>query len=165
MIQTREDGKNRGLFYGIDAPEFSTHASGQIISLNGPKGTDADHMAITYVTDRATASYNEDSKPADPNHSGHYRDPLAMSDGTLVAAHTVGDRGREGVGQSDDLALRLPAEDAEEGRVVLRTGPELDPRNHQVSQLLVAGFDDYVQRPALGATAGGSALPHRSRSG
>lgn len=89
MIQTREDGKNPGSFYGIDAPEFSTHASGQIVSLNGAKGTDADHMAITYVTHRATASYNEDNQPADPNNSGHYRDPLGMTDGTLIAAHTI----------------------------------------------------------------------------
>lgn len=98
MIQAKEDNANPGIFYGIDAPEFSTHASGQIISLNGAKGTDADHMAVTYVTHRATASYNDDNQPADPNNTGHYRDPLAMSDGTLVAAHTAETRAEKAAG-------------------------------------------------------------------
>ena len=53
-----------------------------------PPGLDADHVAVTYVTHRATASYRQDNDPPNPNHSGHYREPLPLADGTLLAVHT-----------------------------------------------------------------------------
>lgn len=83
-LQLAEDLQHPGRFYAIDAPEFGTHASGQVVSFDAPPTTDADHIAVTYVTHRDTASTT-----ATPNHSGHYRDPLVLSDGTLVAAHTA----------------------------------------------------------------------------
>lgn len=86
FLQIKEDPLRPGVYYGVDAPEFSTHASGQVISITAPLDLDADHMAISYVTHRDTASYT--SQPG-PNHSGLYRDPLPLADGTLVAAHTA----------------------------------------------------------------------------
>ncbi|HEX5689154.1 MAG TPA: hypothetical protein VFX76_04095, partial [Roseiflexaceae bacterium] len=86
LLQIKESAVQPGLYVGVDAPEFSTHASGQIVTLNGAPTTDADRMAITYLTHPDTASYT--STPS-PNHSGHYRDPLPLSDGSLVAAHTA----------------------------------------------------------------------------
>ena len=51
--------------------------------MNGAPGTDADHMAITYITDAS-------SFPSNPVSAiGHFRDPLPLSDGTLVTAHTA----------------------------------------------------------------------------
>lgn len=88
FFQIQEDPLNPGTYYGIDAPEFSTHAAGQIISLNGSTSTNADDMVITYITHRDTASYNDDNTPASPDHSGHYRNPLPLSGGVLIAAHT-----------------------------------------------------------------------------
>ena len=54
MLQIREDPAHPGIYFGIDANEFGTHAAGQIYSLNGPPGLPADQMAVTYLTDRST---------------------------------------------------------------------------------------------------------------
>ena len=86
MLQIAEDPATPGRYIGIDAPEFYTHAAGQVIRIDAPPGLDADHIAVTYLTHRDTASYTDDPSP---DHSGHYRDPLLLSDGTLVAAHTA----------------------------------------------------------------------------
>ena len=84
LLQLAEDPQHPGRYYAVDAPEFGTHAAGQIVRLDAPPTTDADHIAVTYVTHRDTASTT-----ATPNNSGHYRDPLVLSDGTVVAAHTA----------------------------------------------------------------------------
>lgn len=84
-IQPKEDPAVAGRYFAIDAPEFQTHACGQIVRVDAPPTVDADHIAVTYVTHRDT------SQPADPpsaNHSGLYRDPLMLSNGVLVASHT-----------------------------------------------------------------------------
>jgi hypothetical protein len=85
FLQIKESAASPGTYYAVDAPEFSTHASGQVISMTAPPLLDADQMRVTYVTHRDTAGYTPNPGP---NHSGHYRDPLPMSDGTLVASHT-----------------------------------------------------------------------------
>jgi hypothetical protein len=85
FIQIKESQAAPGTYYGIDAPEFSTHASGQIISTYGPPALNPDAMTITYVTHRDTSSYTDTPSP---NHSGLYRNPLPLSDGRLLAVHT-----------------------------------------------------------------------------
>ncbi len=85
FLQIKEAPSQPGTYIGIDAPEFATHAAGQIISINGAPTVNADQMAITYVTHPDTAS--TDDTPS-PNHSGLYRNPLPMADGLLVAVHT-----------------------------------------------------------------------------
>ena len=85
LLQVRESPATPGLYYGIDAPEFGAHAAGQVISLNAPPTLDADHIQITYVTHRDTAS-TDDTPTA--HHSGLYRDPLPLADGAVVVAHT-----------------------------------------------------------------------------
>lgn len=85
LLQVKEDPLHPGTYFGIEAPEFATHASGQVISLTAPPALDADHIAIRYVTHPDTAGYT-DNPSAD--HSGHYREPVPLSDGTLIAVHT-----------------------------------------------------------------------------
>ena len=85
FLQIKEAAAQPGTYVGIDAPEFGTHAAGQIISVNGAPTVNPDQMAITYRTHPETAS--TDDTPG-PNHSGLYRNPLPMADGLLVAAHT-----------------------------------------------------------------------------
>lgn len=82
-----EDPVTPGRYFGIDAPEFTTHAAGQVVRLDGPPTLNPDLMPLTYVTDRSTA--NTDASNLFPQHSGLYRDPLPVSDGSLVAAHTT----------------------------------------------------------------------------
>jgi hypothetical protein len=89
MLQIKEDPSKPGRYFGVDAPEFYTHASGQIISLEAGPSVIAENAQITYVTHPDTAGYTDEKKPVSADHSGHYREPLPLSDGTLVASHTA----------------------------------------------------------------------------
>jgi Hydrazine synthase alpha subunit middle domain len=96
MLQIKEDPSKPGKYFGVDAPEFYTHASGQIISLEAGPTVSPDVAQITYVTHRETAGYTEEGKAVSANHSGHYREPLPLSDGTLLAVHTAETHGTSG---------------------------------------------------------------------
>jgi hypothetical protein len=74
LFQLREDPTHAGVFYVVDAPEFATHASGQIVRFSAEPSLPADKIAITLV--------------GNADVSGHYREPLPLSDGTLLAVHT-----------------------------------------------------------------------------
>ncbi|MDB6018856.1 MAG: hypothetical protein JWR19_3345 [Pedosphaera sp.] len=80
IFQMREDPLHAGIYYGVDAPDFGGHASGQIITLTGPLGMNADSNYITYITPKINGL---------PNPLGSYRNPVPMSDGTLIAAHST----------------------------------------------------------------------------
>jgi len=94
LLQIKEDPLHPGTYYAVDAPEFTTHGSGQVISLTAPPGLSADHIAVSYVTTRTTAT-------------GHYREALPLSDGTLIAVHTVQTDTASGAGFSSNYAFRL----------------------------------------------------------
>lgn len=89
FFQIAEDPQSPGTYFGVDAPEFQTHASGVIARLSAPPAQHADQIVVTYVTHPDTRDVIPDGDPAPPTHSGHYRDPLPMSNGTLYAAHTA----------------------------------------------------------------------------
>lgn len=93
FFQMVEDPTQPGRYYGIDAPEFNTHASGQVIRIDAPPSMNPDDAVVTYITPRSTFG----TTPA-PDHSGHYRNPLVLSDGSVIVAHTteVGDAGNLG---------------------------------------------------------------------
>ncbi|MBK8814765.1 MAG: hypothetical protein IPN42_04305 [Methylococcaceae bacterium] len=89
FFQIKQDPVNPNEYIGIDAPEFGTHASGQIVRLiNGTPGKNPDNMIIKYVTDKATKFPISEGQTPPPFHSGLYRDPLVLSDGSMVSAHT-----------------------------------------------------------------------------
>ncbi|HEX8618773.1 MAG TPA: hypothetical protein VF911_14410 [Thermoanaerobaculia bacterium] len=96
MFQLREDPATPGLYYAIDSVEFDSHASGQIVSLLAPPTKHADQIQVNWITPRTTKFFND--PPAPPDHSGHYRDPLPLSNGTLLAAHTAETRGDTNIG-------------------------------------------------------------------
>ncbi len=98
FFQMAEDPLNAGTFYGTEAPEFGSHASGQIVSMAAPAGTPGDAIAVTYLTHPDTALVVADGDTPPPNHSGHYRDPRPLSNGLVLAAHTSEKRaaGNEG---------------------------------------------------------------------
>lgn len=87
MLQIKEDPTRPGTYVAIDAPEFYTHAAGQIISLTAPPEQPADQVTVTYVTHRDTAGVTDGTPSA--NHSGFYRNPLPLSSGQIIAAHTA----------------------------------------------------------------------------
>ncbi len=88
FLQIKEDPATPGRFFGIDAPEFQTHAGGQIVRMDLPLGAHPDQIQVVYVTNRATANPRLDTDPVPPGHSGFYRNPLPLSDGTLLTVHT-----------------------------------------------------------------------------
>ena len=100
MLQIREDPLQPGLFFGTSAPEFGTHAAGQIVKINGAPTDNPDTMGITWVTAPATASPSDEDAAASATHSGLYREPLPLSDGQLVAVHTNETRADKNTGNT-----------------------------------------------------------------
>ncbi len=88
FLEIKEDPTTPGRYFGIDAPEFQTHAGGQIVRMDLPVGAHPDQIPVVYVTNRATSTPRLDTDPVPPGHSGFYRNPLPLSDGTLLAVHT-----------------------------------------------------------------------------
>jgi len=93
VLQLRESPITPGRFFGIDAPEFYTHSAGQVIAINGSPTTSPEQMTVDYVTHRDTASTN-----ATVNHSGLYRNPLPLTDGSVVVSHTAETQGDTNIG-------------------------------------------------------------------
>lgn len=88
FLQMAEDPTNPGYYVATAAPEFGTHASGQIVGLYGPPSENPDDMRIEYFTPEETQIPISDSDTPTGNHSGLYRDPFFRTDGTLWAAHS-----------------------------------------------------------------------------
>lgn len=110
FFQIKQAPTDPNTYIGINAPEFGTHASGQIVRLNNVAPThNADQMTIDYVTDKSTSSFSLDDATPPAENSGHYRDPVILSDGTLLAAHTFETRQDRNEGTtSPDYANSYP---------------------------------------------------------
>lgn len=93
LFQIVEDPTQPGRYLGIDAPEFDTHAAGQLVRLVATPTTNPDDVVIEYLTPRATFG----TTPG-PSHSGHYRNPLVLADGSIVVAHTTEQGGLDNLG-------------------------------------------------------------------
>ena len=130
-LQIKEDPTTPGRYFAIDAPEFYTHASGQIIAINGSPTTNPDNMLVAYKTPRSTSSFYAGTPPAD--FTGHYRNPLPMSDGQVVASWVA-----------------EPRQTANDG-----TRPNPVPRYLFRLYGLVTGNGGYLQRDANGALTNG----------
>jgi Hydrazine synthase alpha subunit middle domain len=83
IFQIKEDPANPGTYYGIYAHEFDSLNSGGIVKVNAAPGVNAEQMAFVDVT------------PAENIHvlprvvpGGRMRDPLPLTSGKLLAAHT-----------------------------------------------------------------------------
>lgn len=74
MFQIKEDPTHPGRYFGTDAPEFGTHAMGRLIRLDAEPTRPADQIQVTYVT---------------PESSDHYREPLPLANGKLLAVHDM----------------------------------------------------------------------------
>ncbi|HVJ63489.1 MAG TPA: hypothetical protein VM555_12360 [Tahibacter sp.] len=94
FLQMREDPTAPGSYVGVDAPEFYTHASGQIVRIDAPPTRNPATMTVTYLNPRSSTGFY-DGTPTDPvpgDFTGHYRNPLPLSDGRMIAAHTAESR-------------------------------------------------------------------------
>jgi len=88
IFHLREDPTRPGVFYGTHAREFGTDAANQLVRLTASSALNAEEMVITPITDPATAGFTADGATPAAAHSGMYRNPLPMSDGSLLAVHT-----------------------------------------------------------------------------
>ncbi len=88
IMHIEEDPTDPGLYYFTNAPEFSTHSSGQIVAMRGAPDINPDDMRVAYITHEATSSYVGDDEARPAGHVGLFRDPLATSTGELWAVHT-----------------------------------------------------------------------------
>lgn len=103
FFQIAEDPATAGRYYGVNAPEFGTHASGQIFYVDADPTLPADQMEVAYVTHPDTA--NTDQTPSS-DHIGLSRDPLPLTVGGLVAAHSVSTLEDTNIGTSTAPASR-----------------------------------------------------------
>jgi hypothetical protein len=84
-LQIREDLSQPGRYLAIDAREFQEHASGQLIRFVAPPTANPAQIEIEYLTSRETYCCHDVDHP---DNTGHYRNPLPLSNGTIVVAHT-----------------------------------------------------------------------------
>ncbi len=85
-LQISEDPTVAGRYLAIDALEFDTHASGQIVAMTAPPGANPGALTVQYLTPRTTRNTYTGVPPA--SFSGHYRDPLVLADGQIIAGHS-----------------------------------------------------------------------------
>jgi hypothetical protein len=83
-LYLREDPITPGRYIGIDAPEFGTNGSGQVIRFTAAPSTNPDDVVVEYLTHRDTFG----TVPS-ADHTGHYRNPVVLTDGTILVAHTA----------------------------------------------------------------------------
>ena len=89
VLQLREDPLRPGYFYATTAPEFGTHAAGRIIGLDAPEDLNADDFEVDYITSPLSDDVVGDGQTPPAGHPGHFRNPLPLSDGTLIAVRTT----------------------------------------------------------------------------
>ena len=104
-LQLREDPTRAGRYLAIDAPEFDTHASGQLVAFTTTPSTNPADIEVEYLTPVSTSTFfSSGSPPAD--FTGHYRNPLPMSNGQLVVAHALESRDSGNNGTRDAPVAR-----------------------------------------------------------
>lgn len=106
FFQIEEDPLQAGRYFAVDAPEFGTHASGRIVALASPPSQNAGDAIVERITHPTTDDTVGDGDTPPPEHSGHYRDPLPLSDGALVASHTFETREAENDGTRPNPVAR-----------------------------------------------------------
>lgn len=83
LFHLREDPTAPGDFYSTYAQEFGTASGGTLIHLNGAPNVNPEDMVLTAIT---PMNGNGVQVPQD---TGYFRNPLPMSDGMLIASHTM----------------------------------------------------------------------------
>ncbi|MSQ47815.1 MAG: hypothetical protein EXR78_05400 [Deltaproteobacteria bacterium] len=89
FLQIKESPTRPGYFFGIKAPEFATHAAGQLIGLNGLATVNADAMQVQYLGNPQSATYIQDGVTPPANYPGHFRSPTPLSNGLLIAVRAT----------------------------------------------------------------------------
>jgi len=127
-----EDPTQAGRYYAIDAPEFGVHGAGQLLRIASPPNLNPDEVAVEYLTSRNTFGTGGGDFA-----TGRYRNPLPLSDGRVVVAHTAD------TGEVQELGTRANPNPSYQFRLKLLeggTGGFLQP-----STLLTGGIQKSLQ--------------------
>jgi Hydrazine synthase alpha subunit middle domain len=89
LFHLREDPLRPGVYFGTHAREFGTDAGNQLVRFTGAPGVNPEAMVITPVTHPDTAGFTVDGAVPSASHTGMYRTPVPLHDGTVVTSHTV----------------------------------------------------------------------------
>jgi hypothetical protein len=101
-----EDPNTPGTYYATNAREFSRETAGQLLKFTGAHGMNPEEMEIVELTHPMTAASAEDGTTPNPNHSGHYKNPLPMSDGQLIVSHTENNFVNKNIGTDKQPLIR-----------------------------------------------------------
>ncbi len=89
LFQFKEDPTRPGYFYCTRAPEFGTHAAGQIVGILAAESVNADNMQIDFVTNPVSANALTDGQSIPAGHPGLMRNPTPLTDATLICVQTT----------------------------------------------------------------------------
>lgn len=132
VLQVREDPTRPGRYLAIDAPEFATHASGQLVAFTSTPSTNPADIEVEHLTPASTSTFfDPGTAPAD--FTGHYRNPLPLSDGQIIAAHDP--ESRES-GNDGTRAAPLPRYRFRLKRLVTGAGGFLEPAGNLTSGIV-----------------------------
>jgi hypothetical protein len=79
LFHLREDPRHPGAYYATAAREIDTFTTGQLLRLDGRPSLNGEQVTLSAVTA---------GDPGDALAGGRFRNPLPLSDGTLVASHS-----------------------------------------------------------------------------
>jgi len=89
MLHVIESPSSLGTYFAVSPPEFGTHMAGPILSFNGAAGTNPENMVITYVTPIVSVPNPALGQSPLATAVNVYRNPLPLSDGSLLAVHSA----------------------------------------------------------------------------
>ncbi|MEO8613621.1 MAG: Calx-beta domain-containing protein [Luteolibacter sp.] len=91
LLHLIESPVTHGTFFAVNPPELGTHMAGNIIRFNGGAGVNPSTMVITLVSPLANVPNPNPALNIFPltTPANVYRNPLPLSDGTLLAVHAA----------------------------------------------------------------------------
>jgi Hydrazine synthase alpha subunit middle domain len=88
VFQFREDPNRPGVYMGTYAYEFSRQAAGRIVEFRMPPGMNPEDIVVTDYTNKDLDADAFGSAAPTASMTGHYRNPLRLSNGSILVAHT-----------------------------------------------------------------------------
>lgn len=88
IFQLKEDIDNPGTYMGTYASEFGRESAGRIIEFTLPPGKNPEEVVMTDYTNPTLGYYPERANEKLPTMTGHYRNPLRLSDRSVLVSHT-----------------------------------------------------------------------------
>lgn len=88
IFQLKEDHDNPGTYLGTYALEFGREASGRIIEFTLPPGKNPEDVIMKDYTNETLDDFPDVRKDRLPSMTGHYRNPLRLSDRSILVSHT-----------------------------------------------------------------------------